>query len=187
MILAAGASRRLGRPKQMERLGPETLLERAVRVAGEARQGTVYVVVNATDAPVLGEARRLGCEVVLNHEAEEGIAASIRAGLRAIGDDPTSVLVMTCDQPAVSPEHLRALAEGAEGDEVVASAYAGRRGVPACFPWRVVGVLLGLQGDVGARDLLRGARAIDLPNGELDLDTEEELDRARGLFVAGTI
>lgn len=184
MILAAGASRRLGRPKQMERLGPETLLERAVRVAGEARLGTVYVVVNATDAPVLGEARRLGCEVVLNHEAEEGIAASIRAGLRAIGDDPTSVLVMTCDQPAVSAGHLRALAEG---DEVVASAYAGRRGVPACFPRRVVGVLLGLQGDVGARDLLRGARAIDLPNGELDLDTEEELDRARGLFVAGTI
>ena len=181
VILAAGASRRLRRPKQMERLGAETLLGRAVRVAGESGLGTVWAVVDAADAVVVGEARRLGCEVVLNGEAGEGMAASIRAGVRALGGEVAGVVVMTCDQPAVSAAHLRGLAEGA-GEVVVASAYAGRRGVPAYFPARVFGALMKLRGDAGARELLRGARAIALPDGELDVDTEEVLARARVLF-----
>lgn len=186
VILAAGASRRLGRPKQIERLGGETLLERAVRVAMESGLGTVFAVVDATDGVVVAEARRLRCEVVLNREAEEGMAASIQggvwAGVRAIGGAPTGMVVMTCDQPAVSAEHLRALA--GEGG-VVASEYAGRRGVPAYFPASVFGELLALRGDVGARELLRGARAIALEYGELDLDTDEEFEQARVLFGGG--
>jgi len=118
---------------------------------------------------------------VLNGEAGEGMAASIRAGVRALGGEVAGVVVMTCDQPAVSAAHLRGLAEGA-GEVVVASAYAGRRGVPAYFPARVFGALMKLRGDAGARELLRGARAIALPDGELDVDTEEVLARARVLF-----
>lgn len=98
-----------------------------------------------------------------------------------MGGEIAGVVVMTCDQPAVSAAHLRGLAGGA-GEVVVASAYAGRRGVPAYFPARMFGELMELRGDAGARELLRGARAIALPDGELDVDTEEVLARARMLF-----
>ncbi len=184
VILAAGSSRRLGRPKQMERLGAETLLARAVRVARAAELGSVSVVVNAEDAAVVAEARGLACEVVLNGEAGEGMASSIRAGVLAAGDAAEAIVVMTCDQPAVTPEHLRLLVHEAGGD-VMASAYGDRRGVPAVFPARVFGELLALRGDAGARELLRDARALALADGELDVDTGEELERARALFGGG--
>ena len=181
VVLAAGESRRLGRPKQMEMLGAETLLGRAVRVANEAGLGPVYVVVRPGDEAVMAAARRLRCEVVLNGEASEGMASSIRAGVRAAGDTAEGVLVMTCDQPAVTAEHLRLLGVGAGGD-VMASVYSERRGVPAWFPRRVFAELMGLRGDAGARDLLRGSRGIALAHGETDVDTEAELERARALF-----
>ena len=106
VVLAAGESRRLGRPKQMEMLGAETLLGRAVRVANEAGLGPVYVVVRPGDEAVMAAARRLRCEVVLNGEASEGMASSIRAGVRAAGDTAEGVLVMTCDQPAVTADYF---------------------------------------------------------------------------------
>ncbi len=184
VILAAGSSRRLRRPKQMELVGGETLLERAVRVAREAGVGRVRVVVNAADAAVVAEAGRLGCEVVRNDEAEEGIASTIRAGVRAMTEGAKGVVLMTCDQPAVSTEHLRLLA-GGDGEVVVASAYAGRRGVPAYFPARCFAALLELRGDMGARELLRGAHAVELAHGELDVDSDAELGRAREMFGGG--
>ena len=180
VILAAGSSARLGRAKQVEELGGESLLGRAVRVAAEAGLGPVYAVVNAADAAVIAQARGLPCEVVLNREAEEGMASSIRAGVRALGDRVTAAIVMTCDQPAVSPAHLRLLA-AAGGGEIVASAYAARRGVPAYFPTAAFGELLELRGNAGARDLLRDVRAIELKGGEVDVDTEADLEVARAL------
>jgi molybdenum cofactor cytidylyltransferase len=99
--------------------------------------------------------------------------------VRAVGDAP-GVVILACDQPAVTAEHLRLLAEG--GDAVVASAYAGRKGVPVYFPARVFGALLALQGDTGARVLLREARAVELPGGELDVDTIQDLELAQRLY-----
>jgi molybdenum cofactor cytidylyltransferase len=66
--------------------------------------------------------------------------------------------------------------------ELTASSYAGRRGVPAYFPVASFPLLVELHGDVGARDLLRSARCMELSGGELDVDTEKDLARARELF-----
>jgi CTP:molybdopterin cytidylyltransferase MocA len=90
------------------------------------------------------------------------------------------VVVLACDQPAVTAEHLRELARG--GDEIVASSYAGRKGVPAYFPARVFPELLELRGDAGARGLLQTARVVELPGGELDIDTVEDLEQAVRLY-----
>jgi molybdenum cofactor cytidylyltransferase len=180
IILAAGASLRLGTPKQLARLGSETLIERAVRVAVEAELNPVYGVVPA-DLPLYPAPG--GMIRVVNHEAAEGMASSIRAGLRALetGGAPVSgVLILACDQPAVTSGHLCELANG--GSDVVASAYAGRKGVPAYFPSTVFEALRGLRGDHGARDLIQNARAVPLPDGDLDVDTMQDLDRARMLY-----
>lgn len=173
IVLAAGASTRLGEPKQLIAIGGETLLERAVRTAREAGCAPVVVVLGA-DAEWIRERCDLGDGlVIVNLDWEEGMASSIRIGVAAVhGAD--GVVLMTCDQPAVSAAHLRALMKTGEA---TASAYAGRRGVPVYVPEASFAQLLELRGDVGARELLRGADAVELANGELDVDTAEDLER----------
>lgn len=181
IILAAGVSRRLGRSKQMIVLGGETLLERSFRLAVSAGLDPVYVVVSRGQDVEFGVDRLGGCTTVVNEAAEEGMASSIRVGVGAAANaDVEGVVVMTCDQPAVTVEHLRQLAQG--GVEVVASKYAGRRGVPAYFPTKVFEELGVLRGDLGARKLLQGALWVELPGGELDIDTVEELQQAQVLY-----
>jgi molybdenum cofactor cytidylyltransferase len=181
IVLAAGSSRRLGKPKQLVFLGGETLLERAARVAVEAGLHPIYVVVSGGHDVDFCVGKLDGCTPLFNEGAAEGMASSIRVGVEAAAKDGSAgVVVMACDQPAVSAGHLRELMEG--GGEVVASEYAGRRGVPSYFPASSFKELMKLRGDVGARELLREARAVELLGGELDVDTVEELERVRELF-----
>lgn len=189
IILAAGASTRLGQPKQLISLGSETLLERAVRTAMDAGCYPVVVVLGA-DA----ERVRAGCDlgeaaVAANDAWLEGMASSIRTGLTTVQStlqeigaesQTAGVVLMTCDQPAVTADHLRALAASGQ---ITASEYSGRRGVPAYFPALSFAALTQLTGDSGARELLRTARTIPLPLGELDIDTPQALAEARRLFA----
>jgi CTP:molybdopterin cytidylyltransferase MocA len=178
VVLAAGASTRLGEPKQLIVINGETLLERAVRTAHEAGCAPVVVVLGA-NAEQIREQCDLGDAVAVVNEAwEEGMASSIRVGVGALEGADGAVL-MTCDQPAVTADHLRTLKEPGE---VTASAYAGRSGVPAYFPASSFPQLMQLRGDAGARELLRSAAVVELSGGELDVDTDRELARARELF-----
>lgn len=182
VVLAAGASRRLGELKQLVRLGEETLLGRAVRVAREAGCSPVVVVVGADYANVLAHSVLGDVVAVINDRWEEGMASSIRLGVQALtttSQDAEGVVLMTCDQPAVAAQHLSRLMMGAE---VKASHYAGRSGVPAFFPAKYFDSLMELDGDVGARELLAEARYEELEDGELDVDTPADLVRARELF-----
>lgn len=182
VVLAAGASTRLGQLKQLVRLGEETLLERTVRIAREAGCAPVVVVVGAEHLQILGNSLLGDAVPVMNERWEEGMASSILLGMRTLGliaKKAEGVVIMTCDQPAVTAPHLRALM--AEG-EATASRYAGRNGVPAYFPAGLFSDLMKLRGDVGARELLRAARSVEVPGGELDIDTAVDLDRMRQLF-----
>lgn len=182
VVLAAGASTRLGKPKQLVVIAGETLLEHAVRTAQEAGCAPVVVVLGSSHAEILAHVRLRDAVPVINDAWQEGMASSIRLGvqmLEAIAEKSEGVLLMTCDQPAITLEHLKLLM--AE-QEMMASRYAGRNGVPAYFPANEFGDLRALQGDAGARELLRNSPAIELVNGELDVDTEEDLKRAQALF-----
>lgn len=176
IILAAGASRRLGRPKQAVILHNETLLQRAIRVAHAARLSPLAVVI--ADEILVAEVRTHGAIALLNPESHEGMASSIRTGVRwAQQSGAAGAVLMTCDQVAVTPEHLAALCE--RTDEPAGSAYAGKIGVPAYFPAAMFQALLELRGDIGARHLLVHARAIPTEALAFDIDTEEDLLRAR--------
>ncbi len=179
VVLAAGASTRLGEPKQNVRLGSETLLERSIRIAEQADLHPVFAVVSlAVSTKLITQA-----SILLNQEAAEGMASSIRIGVAAaMAVGAEAVIILACDQPFVTAEHLRQLAQS--GDEIVASAYAGRKGVPAYFPAKAFESLLELRGDSGAREMLRETRAIALKKGELDIDTAEDLKRARELYAS---
>lgn len=178
VILAAGASKRLGEPKQLLMLGGETLLEHAVRVANAAGCSPVVVVLGAFVEAIQAGCRLDDAIIVVNEDWAEGIGSSVRAGVRALRDLDACV-VMTCDMPAVTSEHLRTLMSSGE---VTASSYLGKKGVPAYFPVEVFPTLMKLQGDSGAKDLLQSALSVELVGGELDVDTMEDLAGMRTLF-----
>jgi molybdenum cofactor cytidylyltransferase len=182
IVLAAGASTRLGEPKQLLNIGGETLLERTVRVARDAVCIPVVVVLGAAYIQILANIRLADAVPVINDEWQEGMAGSIRLGVRTLGfiaKGAEGVLLMACDQPAITVKHLTLLMTT---QEIKASQYAGRNGVPAYFPRKYFPQLTSLTGDAGARTLLAQARSENLLHGELDIDTAEDLAQARKLF-----
>lgn len=183
VVLAAGASTRLGAPKQLEMLGRERLLERAVRVAREAGCCPVIIVLGACYPKVLRSSDLGDVVTVINDKWQEGMGSSVRLGVRTCGfvaKSAKGVVLMTCDQPAVTARHLERLMM--KSREMTASRYAGRNGVPAYFPTKYFGELMALPGDKGARELLKSASYEELEGGDLDVDTADDLERARKMF-----
>ncbi len=180
VVLAAGASRRLGRSKQNLVLAGETLLQRTVRIAHEAGLSPIVVVLRKQTEHAAITAS-LGLVAVTNGEADEGIASSIRSGIAAIyRTNVQGAVILACDQPALHATHLRALA--ADQLRMAGSAYGGSIGVPAYFPADAFPALLQLRRDIGARSLLKNARAIQAEELALDIDTEDDLANARAMF-----
>ncbi|WNG35348.1 nucleotidyltransferase family protein [Archangium violaceum] len=189
IVLAAGASSRLGMPKQLVRLEGEPLVCRAARVANESGARSVIVVTGASHeavAEALGGAR-----VRLAHNTgwAEGPGTSIRAGIEALLADASrpreeQAVLMLCDQPFVTPEHLRALVEQVtRGHPAAASDYGGEGGfgVPAAFAAELLPELLALSGHQGAKPVLMRHRArlalVPFAEGLFDVDTPADLER----------
>jgi molybdenum cofactor cytidylyltransferase len=185
IVLAAGASRRLGQPKQLLMLGGETMIERVIRLAHEAGATPVIAVLGAQHELIREAIRSSNSTSVINSAWEQGISTSIQAGLAALEESApqaTGALVLACDQPRLSAGHLRAMLEvfGAQAaPAIVASAYKGVLGVPAVFPREVFAELRALSGDKGARALLMQPPcplvALPFPGGEIDIDLPADI------------
>ncbi|MFC6645236.1 NTP transferase domain-containing protein [Granulicella cerasi] len=182
VILAAGFSRRLGQPKQLVTVGGANLLQLTVKVALGAGLSPVVVVVQ--DATVAEGVLADNVRVVVNPNASEGMAASIRCGVQFLGAAQGLVVdgavILACDQVGLAVEHVRALVE--DRTRIKASRYEGRTAVPAYFPHTRFTDLLALHGDQGARALIRNAEAVQDEGLALDIDTPEDLQRARALY-----
>lgn len=183
VVVAAGASLRFGSPKQLARIGGEMLLARAVRIAREAGCSPIVVVLGAAADRIEAECGLDDALIIRNDGWAEGMGSSVRVGIGALVDGTggrvEGCVVMTCDMPAVTVDHLRTLSAS---EEIAASCYGGHRGVPAYFPVGMFSDLLGLRRDAGARDLLRSALAVELVGGEVDVDTWGDFERALRMF-----
>lgn len=189
ILLAAGASSRLGQPKQLVTVGDEVLLERALRIAREAGADPILVILGANAQPIRARIDFQSAIPVLNREWQQGISTSIRTGLRELdirAPESPCVLLITCDQPRLTAAHLRSLIAAflaQPAPAIAASYYAGSRGTPAVFPRSLFPQLLALQGDKGARGLIDAAfcPVVSLPfaGGEIDIDEPADLDRLR--------
>lgn len=183
VILAAGASRRLGAPKQLLKWDQRTLLEHALLNARAVAEDRCLVVLGSHAEAIREVVSFEAVSVIDNPDWQEGIASSIRAGIRALPDSAEAALILLCDQPLIKAEHLRALLNAwrAEPSRIVASFYQGGAGVPALFPVNYFEPLLVLQGDQGAKALLRKSDAelltIPLPEAEFDIDSGEDFER----------
>lgn len=181
MVLAAGASRRLGRPKQLLSVGGETLVHRAARAALGSGADETLVVTGAGSSRVGPAVADLGVPVVENRGWAEGIASSIRRGARAAeGLGCSAVLIVLADQPRVGSALLSRMVAclHEEGRELVACRYRGILGAPALFAGSHRTRLLRLQGDRGARSVLRAragrVRAVSFEPGAVDVDDEAD-------------
>jgi molybdenum cofactor cytidylyltransferase len=172
VVLAAGSSSRLGRPKQLLQIEGEPLVRRAARVAREVAQTVVVIPANAPE--IRAALADLDVSIVENAGATEGIASSIRCGVAAA---PTDVLLMVCDQPRITSQHLRALIDA--DALIAATGYAGAAGVPARFSARLRDELLELRGDVGARSLIERHREavaiVPFEDAKIDIDVAEDV------------
>jgi molybdenum cofactor cytidylyltransferase len=174
VILAAGASRRLGRPKQLVLHQGETLLRRAVAAAAPC--APVLVVTGCGAEAVTAALEGLAVQVVFNPDWEEGMASSIRAGVQALPAGAEGALFLVCDQPAVDAALVGRLLAAWHGAPV-ACAYGGVRGIPVLLPARVFPQLLALKGDQGAQALLGGEDVVEVhfPLGIWDVDLPGDL------------
>ena len=178
VILAAGASTRLGSPKQLIRLHGETLLDHTLYAAQSAGCDPLLVVLGSSAEAIRKECHLTAATVLLNQHWREGMSTSIRTGIAALPIDVSAVLLLTCDQINITAEHLQNLISATNlSQQPTASSYSGKRGIPACLPRDWFPRLLALQGDTGAGSLLTGVEGIPLPGGEVDIDTPEDLQR----------
>src|SRR5688572_1457232 len=160
VLLAAGGSRRLGFPKQLVRRRGRPLLAHAIdAVRGAAPHAPLIVVLGPSALRLRGVIHRAARNVVVVRNARwsAGLATSLNVGLAAVPPRIAAILVLLVDQPGVDARALRNLlgAWRRHPGEAAAAFYAGRPGVPAVLPrsyWRAIRAL---DGDAGARALLR--------------------------------
>jgi molybdenum cofactor cytidylyltransferase len=179
LVLGAGGSKRLGRPKQLLPYGDRPLLEHTLSTARECGFDQLIVPIGGAADEVRGRVDFTGAEVVVNYAFGEGCSSSIAAALSAVNPRCEVLVLMLGDQPGVTPETVRALLE-ARGDAPLAVCrYDDGRGHPIAFHRSVLPQLADLHGDKGVWRLLdeRAADVVDVPiagNVPLDVDTPED-------------
>ena len=180
LILAAGRSRRMGKPKQLLKVGAKTLLQRAIETALGASAGAVYCVIGAQATAIREHIRGYPIHILENTEYNTGLSSSLKCGIEAVEKGHLrSVLVLLADQPKITAQHLKALLRAHEeaAPAIVATGYPHGLGVPAVFSRVHFARLKGLQGDKGAREILNSNRdkAIGVPFTDLvDIDTPQD-------------
>jgi molybdenum cofactor cytidylyltransferase len=184
IILAAGESSRLGRPKQNLLFNGQTLLQSALYAAQQSNCEPVLVVLGANADQI---ALSVDANILYNKDWSEGIASSIRMAIGELEKYPavTSVILMLCDQPFVSASILNALIskQTETGKLIIACTYNGTTGVPALFDCSLFAELRLLQGQEGAKKLLKAyagyIATVPFEQGNIDVDTPEDYEKLR--------
>jgi molybdenum cofactor cytidylyltransferase len=178
LVLAAGASRRFGRPKQLLAWRDTTLLEWVIRQVVEARSlDEVVVVLGGAAAEVrarvdFGRARALVAE-----GAEDGCGASYRAGIAALDPRAAAVAVTLGDQPGVDAAIVDRMVTAWRSDPqaILAASYRGRIGHPMVFARELFPVLSALSGDKSAWKMI-DARRGEVALVELDHEYPQDIN-----------
>ena len=184
LVLAAGASRRFGSTKQLLPLGGRALIDWPLDALRQNRMSQLVLVLGHDAAEIQRTANLSGIDVVLNPDYAQGMSTSLQCGLATLRAEISSVLVITCDQPLVSGAHLEKILDtGASGDyPIVATDYGDYSGVPMLLARSVWPMAETIQGDQGARVLLRlrpdlaSYVSSEDPAMSLDVDTPEQYE-----------
>lgn len=186
IILAAGASTRMGQPKQLLHFKGEILIRSIIKIALTTECRPVVIILGAYYDVIKKELQnydnaQLGIVLVENQLWQQGMSTSVKIGLEtllAANPNVESVLFLLTDQPLLTSTHLLNLLDYKDLHTIIASYYNDRAGVPALFDRKWFPELMQLTGDQGARKLLAlhpaEVHAIPFPEGAFDLDTPED-------------
>jgi len=186
LILAAGRSRRMGRPKALLPYGETTFLGQIYRAAGDSMLGTVRVVLGHQPEPIIQALGFAPEVVVINRDYDLGMLSSLQAGIHAIAPlEPEAVVMLLVDHPRISADLIDSLIAAFRGGpgQIVIPAYNGRRGHPVLFGAAVFDDLLDAPLEEGARAVVRGHPelvseiSVDDPGILADIDTPEDYER----------
>jgi molybdenum cofactor cytidylyltransferase len=183
LLLAAGGSSRLGRPKQLVRIDGETLIRRSAASLIKAGAEPVIIVLGAEIDACKAELAGLPVMIRINENWREGMSTSIRCGIEAIRElgGSTGVLISLCDQLHVTATELRRLLTTSHEmpGRIIAAEYSGTLGVPAVFPSSYFDQLEEITGDKGAKEIIRNeidsVVAVTIQAAEFDLDSEQDV------------
>jgi len=185
IILAAGNSSRLGKPKQLLTFRGTTLLEIVTRAAIESGCKPLVVVLGAYSSEISKQQQDPNINYIINDSWQEGISSSIAAGLTAImnqDQEVGQVIIAVSDQPFISSAVFLDLIKKQEetGKNMVTSSYAQTIGTPALFNKKYFDQLLSLTGNHGAKHILEqhpeDIASILFEAGKIDIDTETDYD-----------
>jgi molybdenum cofactor cytidylyltransferase len=193
VVLAAGGSTRMGRPKQLAELDGRPLLAHVLAAAEEAPLDRVVVALGGAAAEVLDRVDLGRAEPLVVEGWAAGMGHVLAATLAEVAGDWGAVVVLLGDQPLVRGRAVARVVEAwrAGAGPVVTATYGGRPGHPKLFDRRLLPDLLRLTGDTGARDLVAAHpdRVHRVEVGDLgddaDIDVEADLERVGRILTTG--
>ena len=180
IILAAGNSSRLGKPKQLLEFNGYTLLRNTIIQAKLVPNSSIIVVTGAYKQLMDNELAYTAAKVVHNPHWEAGMASSITVGLhklRALNPAIKACILTVCDQPFITAQLYNELLDQYKtiGKGIVASAYAETLGTPVLFSHKYFEALLNLDGQEGAKKILQlykdDVASVPFEKGAVDIDT----------------
>lgn len=185
VILAAGESRRMGQPKLLMSLGGNTILGQTLDNFAASITCEVIVVVGYKAEEIRKAIRSRPVKVVENRCFRDGMASSLGAGIGAAREDSTAFVIALGDEPFIHPKTIDYLIRTHRDSKkgIALPAYQGRRGHPVLFGSQYRDELLGLKGDVGAREVISrhpdDVLEVDVndPGVIQDIDTQEAYER----------
>jgi molybdenum cofactor cytidylyltransferase len=183
LLLAAGASSRMGQSKQLLKIKGEFLLVQSVTIAKETGLHPEVVVLGAHEKEHRQAIEHLSISIAVNAAWKNGMGGSLKTGLQhliSLAPGTEAVLVMVCDQPLLTAGYLKKLVQEHQSSHalIVASRYAETGGVPALFHKSLFPEILELSDDQGAKKIIQqhpgDTCLVDFPEGSMDLDTPED-------------
>ena len=184
VVLAAGASSRMGRPKLTIPLDGVPMLERVLETLRRSTVDRVVVVLGANEGEVRARVRFEGEMVVVNQGFADGMSSSLRLGLESVREAEAAIIVLG-DQPFVLPATIDTLVaeHRASRATIVVPTFHGKRGNPVLFHRSIFPQIARVSGDVGAKSVVQ-TNASDVLEVEVadrgvlvDFDTPSDLPR----------
>lgn len=182
LILAAGSSSRLGRPKQLVSFNNTNLLNHTIAEALKVDSANVYLVLGC-DSQQIKKTIKSDLPVFIHSKWKQGFGSSVAFGVQQIQDSPyEAIIISVCDQPFLRKENFDNLLSMFEKGEksIVISRYKNGNGPPTLFSKEFKDELLTLKGDQGAKGIVMSHKSnvgiVNFDEGDFDIDSQQDLD-----------
>lgn len=182
LILAAGEAKRMGKLKQLLPLGHSTILKKTIKNVIASRVYETVVVLGYQAERIIPTISTMNVKIVVNPHYRNGMSTSIISGLQAVGEKCNAIMVVLADQPFIDSSVLNQILDEFvdHGKGITVPIYKGERGHPVVISLKYKSELLGLKGDIGAREIIschsEDVHLVNIDSHDIvvDIDTEEE-------------